>query len=224
MEMKFLPLILKNTWRNRRRTALTVISIGISMCLLGVLMAIYHAFYLSDPPPDQALRLVTQHRVSLVFPMPQAYADRIRHIPGVREVVIRDWFGGVYKDARDFKNFFARFATEPERLFDVYTDLHMPEDQKKAFIKERSACIIGRELAERLHFHLGDRIPIQGDFYPVNLEFTVRGIFDNDLQGNTLYFNREYLQQSLPEARRGDAGIFTILCDSTGAVPRIARA
>ena len=108
--MRFLPLIMKNAWRNRRRTTLTVVSIGISMCLLGMLMAIYHAFYLSDPPPGQALRLVTRHKVSLVFPMPQAYGDRIRRIPGVREVVIRNWFGGVYKDARDYKNFFPRFA------------------------------------------------------------------------------------------------------------------
>jgi putative ABC transport system permease protein len=221
--MQFLPLILKNAWRNRRRTSLTVLSIGISMCLLGMLMAIYHAFYLSDPPPGQALRLVTRHRVSLAFPMPQAYEDRIRRIPGVREVVIRSWFGGVYKDARDYKNFFPRFAVEPERLFKVYTDIRIPEDQKKAFLAERSACIIGRELAERLNFHLGDRIPLQGDFYPVNLELTVRGIMESDLQAGTLYFDREYLEQSLPIAARGSAGTFTVLCESTEAVPRVAK-
>jgi putative ABC transport system permease protein len=221
--MRFLPLIFKNAWRNRRRTSLTVVSIGISMCLLGMLMAIYHAFYLSDPPPGQALRLVTRNRVSLVFPMPQAYADRIRHIPGVREVVIRNWFGGVYKDARDYKNFFARFAIEPERMFKVYTDIDVPEDQKKAFLSERSACIVGRELAERLNFHLGDRITLVGDIYPVTLELTVRGIMNSDLQAGSLYFNREYLEQSLPVAQRGSAGMFTILCESTDAVPRIAK-
>jgi putative ABC transport system permease protein len=221
--MKFLPLILRNAWRNRRRTTLTVVSIGISMCLLGMLMAIYHAFYIADPPPGQALRLVTRHRVSLTFPLPEAYADRLRHVPGVSGVVIRSWFGGVYKNARDTKNFFARFACEPERLFQVYTDLNVPDDQKKAFLGERSACIIGRELAERLNFHLGDRITLMGDIYPVNLELTVRGIMDNELQGGTLYFNREYLEQSLPLARRGTAGLFTILCESTDAVPRVAR-
>src|SRR6476646_3641053 len=140
--MKFLPLIFKNTWRNRRRTTLTVVSIGISMCLLGMLMAIYHAFYLADPPPGQALRLVTRHKVSLTFPMPEAYGSRMRKVPGVREVVIRSWFGGVYKDARDFKNFFARFAVEPERLFEVYTDIRIPEEQKKAFLADRTGCII----------------------------------------------------------------------------------
>lgn len=222
--MKFLPLILRNAWRNRRRTTLTVVSIGISMCLLGLLMAIYHAFYLSDPPPGQALRLATRHRVSLTFAMPEAYANRIRHVPGVRDVVIRSWFGGVYKDARDTKNFFARFAVEPDHLFQVFTDLNVPEEQKKAFLSERSACIIGRELAERLNFHLGDRITIVGDIYPVTLEFTVRGIMDNELQGGTLYFNREYLEQSLPVARRGQAGLFAVLCDSTDAVPRVAHA
>src|SRR5581483_5046220 len=222
--MRFLPLILRNAWRNRRRTTLTVLSIGISMCLLGLLMAIYHAFYLSDPPPGQALRLVTRHRVSLTFPMPEAYSQRIRHVPGVSGVVIRSWFGGVYKDARDTKNFFARFAVEPEQLFQVYTDLNVPEDQKKAFLSERSACIIGEELAERLNLHLGDRITIVGDIYPVNLELTVRGIMHNDLAAGTLYFNREYLEQSLTPDRRGTAGMFTILCESPDAVPRVARA
>src|SRR5438552_15169121 len=106
--MRFLPLIFKNAWRNRRRTTLTVISIGISMCLLGMLMAIYHAFYLADPPPGQALRLVTRNRVSLVFPMPEAYRERIRQVPGVRAVAMRNWFGVVDKDARDYKNFFPR--------------------------------------------------------------------------------------------------------------------
>jgi putative ABC transport system permease protein len=221
--MKFLPLILRNAWRNRRRTTLTVVSIGISMCLLGMLMAIYHAFYLADPPPSQALRLVTRHRVSLTFLMPEAYAERIRHVPGVSAVVMRSWFGGVYKDARDPKNFFARFAVEPDRLFQAYTDLNVPEDQKKAFLAERSACIIGRELAERLNFHLGDRITIAGDIYPVTIELTVRGIMDNDLQAGSLYFNREYLEQSLTPDRRGSAGMFTILCESPDAVPRVAH-
>jgi putative ABC transport system permease protein len=221
--MRFLPLILKNTWRNRRRTSLTVLSIGISMCLLGMLMAIYHAFYLSDPPPGQALRLVTRHRVSLVFSLPEYYAERIRHIPGVRDVAVRDWFGGTYKDARDFKNFFPRFATDAERLFTVYTDLEIPEDQKRAFLRERAACIIGRELSQQLNLHVGDRVTLMGDIYPVTIELTIRGIYNYPISNNSLYFNRDYLEQSLPEARRGQAGMLTILCENLDAVPRIAR-
>jgi len=222
--MKFVPLIVKNTWRNRRRTTLTVLSIGISMCLLGLLIAIYHAFYLADPPPAQALRLVTRNRISLVFLLPESYENRIRNIPGVREIATRNWFGGVYKDARDYKNFFARFSIEPEKMFKVYTDIRLPEDQKKAFLADRTGCVIGRELAERLNFHIGDRITIVGDLYPVTIQLTVRGIMDSDLQAGSLYFNREYLEQSLPPRMRGMAGMFSILCDNAAAVPRVAKA
>jgi putative ABC transport system permease protein len=79
-------MIFKNSWRNRRRTVLTVVSIGVSLCLLGVLLAIYHAFYFSNPTPHQALRLITRNRISLARPMPQAYGDKIKKIPGVSEV------------------------------------------------------------------------------------------------------------------------------------------
>jgi putative ABC transport system permease protein len=188
-----------------------------------MLIAIYHAFYLSDPPPGQALRLITRHRVSLVFMMPQAYADRVRHIPGVRAVAMRNWYGGVYKDARDTRNMFARFATEPDRLFEVYPDVHLPEDQKKAFLQDRAGCILDRELAETLNLHLGDRVNITGDIYPGTLELTVRGIYETELAGGALFFNREYLEQSLPEARRGEVGMLSILCNTTDDVPRVAR-
>ena len=99
--MRYLPLILKNSWRNRRRTILTIASIGISMCLLGVMVATFHAFYLSDPTPQQALRLVARNRISYTVSMPLSYEAEIQHVPGVREVMVSQWFGGVYKDARD---------------------------------------------------------------------------------------------------------------------------
>ncbi len=89
-----------------------------SKCLLGVMIAMYHALYLSDATPEQALRLVTRNRISLTFPLPESYRARIKQIQGVREVMISQWFGGTYKDP---KNFFARFAVEPEKLFAIYS-------------------------------------------------------------------------------------------------------
>src|SRR5208283_3622033 len=120
--LRYLPLILKNCWRNRRRTVLTVASIGVSMCLLGVMIALFHAFYLSDAPADEAMRLIVRNKISLAVPMPQAYRSRIAEMPGVREVMVVNWFGGTYKDSRDPKNQFARFALEPEKLFRVYPE------------------------------------------------------------------------------------------------------
>ena len=94
--VRYFSFIVKNSWRNRRRTSLTVLSIGVSLCLLGVLMAIYRAFYFSEPSPEQARRLITRNRISLAVPMPIFYAQKIRQIPGVREVMSSQWFGGIY--------------------------------------------------------------------------------------------------------------------------------
>jgi putative ABC transport system permease protein len=221
--LRYFPLVLKNTWRNRRRTLLTVASIGVSMCLLGVMIAVYHALYLSDPTPEQALRLVTRNKVSLTQPLPESYEARIRQIPGVQNVMISSWFGGAYKDARDPKNFFARLAVEPEKLFDVYKDITIPQDQRKAFEHERTACVVGRDLANKFNFHVGDRLHLIGDIYPGDYEFTIRGIFDSSRSSEIMYLSREYLEQSLPEVRRGLAGTFVMVIDRPESATRIAQ-
>src|SRR5262249_106436 len=176
--LRYLPLVVKNCWRNRRRTILTIISIGISMCLLGVMMSMYRAFYLSDPSPSEALRLITRNRVALTMPLPVSYMDRMKHVPGVREVMFYAWFGGTYKDARDANNNFARLGIEPEKLFLLYPEISMPEDQKRDFLRERTACIVGRDLANTFNFKVGDHLHLVGDIYPGDYDFTIRGIFD----------------------------------------------
>lgn len=211
--LRYLPLILKNCWRNRRRTILTVASIGVSMCLLGVMVAMFNAFYLSTPDDSEAARLVVRNRVSLTVFLPRSYQARIEQVPGVREVMISNWFGGTYKDARDPKNQFARFAVEPEKLFRVYPEYKIPDDERKAFEKERTACVVGRDLANQLHFQVGDRITLVGDIFPGNFDFTVRGIFDSPRASQVMYLNKEYIDQSLNEARRGQVGMFYIRVD-----------
>jgi putative ABC transport system permease protein len=221
---RYLPLIVKNCWRNRRRTTLTIVSIGVSMCLLGVLIAVYHALYLSDATPDQALRLVTRNRVSLTLPIPLFYRERIRQLPGVKEIMTSQWFNGVYKDARDPKNFFARFGVDPpENLFTIFGELKIPDDQKQAFLHDRTGTVIGRDLANKFGFRLGDRITLIGDIYPGTLDLTVRGIFDSPRKSEMLYFNWAYVREGLSESRKGEVGTFDILCDSAGVVPRVAK-
>ena len=219
--MRYVPLIVKNCWRNRRRTTLTIISVGVSMCLMGVLIAVYHAMYMADPTPEEALRLVTRNKVSLTFPLPLFYRERIKQIPGVRDVMMSQWYGGTYIDA---KHFFARFGVEPEKLFRIYGELEMPEDQKKAFLRDRTACIIGRDLATKYNFHLNDRITLVGDIFPGNLELVVKGIFDSPRRSEVLYFNWAYIEEGLPEERKGNAGTFNILVNSPSDVTRVTQA
>ncbi|MBI4862215.1 MAG: ABC transporter permease, partial [Candidatus Riflebacteria bacterium] len=161
MRLRYVGLIMKNALRNRRRSLLTVLSIAASLCLLGVLMAMYQTFFLGEGSPDQALRLITRNRISLTNFMPAAYLDQIKRIPGVREAMIMQWFGGVYKDT-DFKNFFARFAVEPEKIPVLYPEYRVPGEQMAAFQTERTACLVGRALADRFGWKIGDRVTIMG--------------------------------------------------------------
>jgi putative ABC transport system permease protein len=218
---RYLPLIIKNGLRNRRRSILTICSVAASLCLLGVLMAIYHAFYFGQATPEQALRLVTRNKISLATVMPISYRQKILQIPGVREAMVTQWFGGVYKEP---KNVFARFAIEPSRIFTLYPEYKTSEEEKKAFQRERSACMIGRAIADKYNIKLGDRVTLKGDIFPVTLELTTRAIYDSTENNESLYFNLDYLFESLPAGRRDFAGTFTILADSPDSVPRIAKA
>ncbi len=221
--VRYLPLIFKNTLRNRRRSLLTLGSIAASFCLLGTMFAMYEALYHSEPTPSQALRLITRHRVSLTQVMPASYKQRIKQVPGVAAVYSSMWFGGTYKDDRDQRNFFARFAVDPEDFFKVQMDLKMPEDQKQAFLRERTACIVGVKLAEKFGFKLGDRIVLKGDIFPGTYELNVRGIYDSVDDTETLFFNLDYLHQSLSTNRRDFAGTFNILVASKEQTGEVAR-
>jgi putative ABC transport system permease protein len=222
--MRYLPLILKNSWRNRRRTILTIASIGISMCLLGVMVAMFHAFYLSNPTPESALRLVTRNRISYTVSMPIAFEPEIKRLPGVHEVMVAQWFGGVYKDARDPKNQFMREAIEPDKFFTIFPEYRMPEDQKQAFLHDRTGCIVGRDLANTFGFQVGDRIHLTGDIWPGVYDFTIRGIFDSPRASQEMYFDKEYLDQMMPERRRGNVIMYDILIDNPADSPRVANA
>src|SRR5208283_3874830 len=221
---RYFSLAVKNTIRNRRRSILTICSIAASLCLLGVLFAIYNAMFYKEATPGAALRVVVRHRVSLAQAMPYSYEAKIRQVPGVKEVSTWDWFQGVYKDQRDPKNFFARFGVEPAAFLTIRTQMNMPDDQRRAFLAERTACVISKDISERLNVHLGDRIVIVGDIYPVTLELTVRGIFEDPDGLNSLFFNRDYLRESLTGARRDQAGTFAVLVDSPENVPRVSKA
>lgn len=220
---RYLSLAFKNTWRNRRRTFLTVMSMTVSLCLLGTLISVYHALFYGQATPGQALRVIVRHRVSLGNPIPVADEAKIRHVEGVREVSPWNWFGGTYKDARDTRNFFARMGVDPAEFLKIRTQLVMPEEQRHAFLTDRTACIISDDLAQTLNLKLGDRVTLIGDIYPVNLQLIVKGIFSDPDAQNTLFFNMNYLRESLPVERRSFDSVIVILADSPASVPRISR-
>lgn len=224
--LRVIPLILKNSFRNRRRSILTILSMGASLCLLGILFSLYTVLFLGEPTPAQALRLITRHRVSLTNFLPISYEAKIRAIPGVRDVTAWTWFGGTYKDNRDPSNFFARFAVEPEHYLNVRPDLPIPEDAKQAFLKERTGAITTNKLARKLGWKAGDRITLVGDIFPVTLELKILGLFDDPEGMDAVLFNHEYLKEAMPATSkiRDIAGTYYILGESAEVMPRISRA
>ena len=222
---RFFSLVVKNSLRSKRRSILTILSIAASLCLLGVLGALYYMFFLSEATEDQALRLVVRNRVSLARPLPFSYREKIKQIPGVKEVMVFQWFGGTYKDARDPNNFFPRLAVDADRLFTVYPEYRVPEDQKQAFLRERTACLIGRKLANRLGLKLGDKVHLVGDIFPVTLDLTVRGIYDSERDNENLLLHNDYLQELTKSLGWGEwVSTYVIRAETIEDVPRIAEA
>lgn len=194
-----------------------------SLCLLGVLLAIYNALFYSVATPGEALRLVVRHKVSLAQPIPAAYEAKVRRVPGVVEISPWNWYGGTYKNNRDQENFFARFGVDPAAFFTLRMQLEMPEEQKHAFVSQRTGCIVSQDLADKLKFKVGDRVVLQGDIYPGTLELKVVGIFVDPDAAQSLFFNIGYLRDSLPLARRSFDSTVAVLAKSTEDVPKIAK-
>ncbi len=218
------PLILRNVFRNRRRSLLTLASTAISLGLLALLAAMYQGFFYGAPTtPWESRWLITRHRVSLTQLLPASHFQRIRAVPGVDDVSAWSWFAGTYKDP---KNFFARFAVDPDRIFNVRRDWTIPADQLAAFKRLRTACAVGRKIADQYGMKLGDRVTIVGDIYPVTLELTVAGIFEHPANAECLVFHREYLSELLPKTSkdRDAIGTYFILVSSPDDAPRVARA
>jgi putative ABC transport system permease protein len=220
--MTLTRFVTKNAFRNKRRSVLTVLSIAFSLLLLTFMMTLWHSFALDDGSAESSQRLVVRHRVSLTFSLPGFYREKIRAVPGVVAVVPNSWFQGVYKDQKP-ENFFPRFGTDPDEFFKVYRDVSIPDDQLKAWQRDRQGAVVSDSLAKKYGWKLGDKIVIVGDIYPVTLELYVRGIYHGDPDPKSLYFNAKYVEEAVSWFK-GQAGTFDILADSPSSVSTISAA
>jgi putative ABC transport system permease protein len=143
-------------------------------------------------------RLVTRHKVGLTNPLPVSYADKIRQLDGAVAVTKFNWFGGTYIDDSS-RNFFARFAVEPETFLEVFDDADLIEGTTADWLKDRAGCIVGKDLITKYGWKIGDQISIVGNIYPVTLQLTIRGVYEVPEGGSdALFFNRKYLEEALP--------------------------
>jgi putative ABC transport system permease protein len=220
--MKFLRLIVKNAGRNKRRTLLTILSIGVSVFLLATMLAVIDTLGSISKLTGAELRLVVRHKTSLVMPMPESYREKIAQVPGVVSVCPANWFGGIYKEDKP-EYFFAQFFVDPKTLFDVQTEYQISPEEKAAFQQERTGAIAGRKLAEKFGWKIGDVIELTGAIFPVNPHLRLRGVFTAPAnQEMVLYFHRDYVEEALE--RPGQVGTYRIKLDLPDSAPRVMDA
>ncbi len=196
--MKFLPLVWKNIWRRKFRTTFTLLSIFIAFLLFGILMTIRNSFAFGVQIAGLD-RLVLINKVSLIMPLPFAYQARLQSVPGVELVTHNSWFNGIYQDP---SNFFANIAVEPEPFMKVYPEYTLPPDEMQAWLEDRQGAIVGRDLASRFGWKVGDRVPLVGTIFPPKTgdvwEFNVRGIYDgaDGIDKTQFFFRYDYLEEN----------------------------
>lgn len=217
--MKFAKLILKNMLRNKRRTLLTISSLVVSLFLIISLATILTEF---DRGTEEAspLRLWSRHAVSLGFVVPVAHMERMKTVPGVKEVTPFNWFGGIYIDE---KNFFANFAVDARKLKTMLPEVKMPDDQWQAFINDRQGAVVGQKLVTVYGFTPGQRITLKSPIYNQSVEFIIRGVCTGGDE-KTLYFHYDYINELLPAWAKDQVSTFNILANSADDVPRVAQA
>jgi len=204
--------IVRNTFRNKRRSLLTMISISFSLLLLTMMICIWRSFYVDQVAPEASRRLIIRDRVSLAFFLPAFYREKIRAVPGITSVVPLTWFGGRYIDDRP-EHFFAQLATDPEEYLKVASDKIMPPEQLKAWQHDRAGAIVDVTLANKYGWKLGDKLTLQANIFPTNLDLTIRGIYHRDPPQNALYFDAKYLEEAVPWFK-GQAGWYAAQVDS----------
>lgn len=216
--MRFAKLILKNVLRNKRRSLLTVSSLIVSLFLIVSLATILTEFERGSEEANPS-RLMSRHSVSLTFLLPMANLQRIQTVQGVKSAMPFTWFGGIYKDE---KNFFANFAVDPKKLREIYTELKMSEAEWQAFASDRQGAVVGQKLAKLHGFTPGQRITLKSPIYNQDVEFIIRGVLTGGDE-KTLFFQHEYLNELAPEWAKDKAGMFSMIANSPDDVPRIGQ-
>ena len=220
--MNVATFAVKSAFRNRLRTSLTAVGVAVAVVAFLFLRTILASFSGGVDAAAQD-RLITRNKISVTQSLPLAYAQRIAAVPGVAALSWANWFGGVYKDP---KNFFPKFGIDAETYLPIYPEFLLSPEEKAAFLADRSGCVIGEKLADKFGFKVGDKIPVKGDIYPGDWDFTVRGIFKGKERGTdtgAMFFHWKLLDERMPAARKNQAGVFVFRVGDTNRSAQIGK-
>ncbi len=194
--MLILKLLFRNAFRHKLRAVLTILGITIAILAFGLLRTVVSAWY-AGVEASSASRLVTRNAISLIFPLPISYKDKIRQVEGVKTVSYGTWFGGVYKDE---KNFFPNLAVDAQSFMQIYPEFIVADDEFRAFLKDRKGFVAGRKLVERFNWKPGDTVTLKGLIFPGDWDFVLRGVYrgrDKTIDETQFLFHWDYLNERI---------------------------
>ncbi len=204
--MKVFKLIFKNVFRHKLRSLLTILGIAIAVIAFGLLRTVVTAWNVGVDAAA-ANRLITRQAVSFIFPLPYSYKDKIAGVPGVTKVSFATWFQGVYKDKNQF---FSRIAVEPETIFELYPEFLISQEAVETFKRERNSCIIGADIAKQYNLKVGDGMTLEGDIYPGQWDFVIRGIYKpkfKSTDATQMLINWNYVNERMKTEQPGREGL-----------------
>ena len=224
--MFLLRLLFKNAFRHRLRTMLTMVGLVVAICAFGLLRTIVDAWY-AGVEGTSSTRLITRNSISLTFPLPVSYADRLRAVEGVTGLSWSNWFGGVYITER---NFFPQFAVDAASYLALYPEYVLKDDEKKAFLLDRQGVIVGRKLADTYGWKVGDTIALRGTIYPGTWTFNLRGIWDGadaKTDESQMLMHWQYLsetaRQRLGRSMADYVGVYVLRIDQPDNAPVVSE-
>jgi putative ABC transport system permease protein len=228
--MTDLDLVSKNLWRKPLRTILLIVSIFIAFLIFSLLVGFNFAYEKSLNESSVANRMVVNNKINFTESMPISYVARVARVEGVTDVTYQNWFGAYYQDRA--RSQFVGFAVEPESFLRVFADqIKLPDDQKKAFIADRTGVIVGQTVATTYGWKVGQTIPMKSDIYirrdgQPAWNMTIRGIFTGKQPNDptsAIYFNAAYLNEGATFGQ-DQAGSIVIMTASPDINDKVATA
>jgi putative ABC transport system permease protein len=125
-------------------------------------------------------------------------------VPGVEAICKWQWFGGRYE--QDKGGFFAQFGIDPDTFLRSYPEMTIVDGDYDTFAQQRASCVVGRQLATKYDWKVGQTIPIAGTIFTRTdgrpWEFTCRAIYTSSspsVDEQSLFFHYDYLRESLEQ-------------------------
>lgn len=191
----------KNAMRRPARFWLTCLSIVVAFYLFTLISAINTALEASGTDNNQ-YRLMTTHKISITSNLPIHYGQKIKALPEVEKVTHVSWFGGFF---RDESNQLHAVAVEPESYQLIYPEYLLTAEDRINWNRLKSGMVVGRKLAEKHQWQVGDRVPIQSTIWLNNdsgsftWEMEVAAIYDTatpDTINSMLFLRHDFFDEA----------------------------